>query len=89
MLSTKCEISHRVKQGDCLSPSLFSVYLNYLLTNLKKSNIGCIYGSEYMGVYGYADDLSLLCLFLSGLKEMLNICERYANDKKITFNASK
>ena len=42
-----------------------------------------------MGVYGYADDLSLLCPSFSGLKETLNICERYANDKKITFNASK
>ena len=89
LLSTKCEISNGVKQGGCLSPSLFSVYLNNLITNLKKSNIGCRYGSEYMGVYGYADDLSLLCPSFSGLKEMLNICERYANDKKIIFNASK
>ena len=37
----------------------------------------------------YADDLSLLSPSFSGLKEMLNIGERYANDKKITFNASK
>ena len=89
LLSTKCEISKRVKLGGCLSPSLFSVYLNNLFTNLKKSNIGCRYGSEYMGVYGYADDLSLLWPSFSGLKEMLNICERYAINKKITFNASK
>ena len=60
-----------------------------LIKNLKKSNIGCRYGSEYMGVYGYADDLSLLWLSFSGLKGMLNICERYANNKKITFNATK
>ena len=89
MLSTKCEISNGVKQGGCLSLSLFSVYLNNLITNLKKSNIGCRYGNVYIGVYGYADDLSLLCPSFSGLKEMLNICERYANDKKITFNSSK
>ena len=43
---------------------------------------------HYIWVH-YADDLSLLCSSFSGLKEMLNICERYANDKKITFNASK
>ena len=36
LLSTKCEISNDVKQGGCLSPSLFSVYLNNLITNLKK-----------------------------------------------------
>ena len=43
----------------------------------------------YIGVYGYADDLSLLCPSFSGLNEMLNTCKRYANDKKITFNSSK
>ena len=41
------------------------------------------------GVFGYADDLSLLCLSFSDMKEMLNICERFANDNKILFNASK
>ena len=47
----------------CLSPSLFSVYLNNLITNLKKSNIACRYGSEYMDVYEYADDLSVMFIF--------------------------
>ena len=28
-----------------------------------------------MGVFGYADDLSLLCPSFTGIKEMLNICE--------------
>ena len=36
-----------------------------------------------MGVFGYADDLSLLCPSFSGIKEMLNICERSASDNKI------
>ena len=89
LLSSKCKISNGVKQGGCLSPSLFSVYLNKLIVNLRNSNIGCRYRSEYMGVFGYADDLSLLCPSFSGIKEMLNICERFANDHKILFNASK
>ena len=42
-----------------------------------------------MGVFGYADDLSLLCPSFSGIKEMLYICERFASDNKILFNASK
>ena len=46
LLSTKCEINNGVKQGGCLFPSLFSVYLKNLITNLKKSNISCRYGSE-------------------------------------------
>ena len=40
-----------------------------------------------MRVFGYPDDLSLLCRLLSGIREMLNICERYANESKILFTA--
>ena len=83
--------SNGVKQEGCLSPSLFSVYLNKLIVNLRNSNIGCRYRSEYMGVFAYADELSLLCPSFSGIKEMLNICERFANNNNntILFNASK
>ena len=31
LLSSKCKTSNGVKQGGCLSPSLFSVYLNNLI----------------------------------------------------------
>ena len=37
----------------------------------------------------YADDLSVLCPSFSGMREILKICERYANKNKILFNASK
>ena len=30
-----------VKQGGCMSPTLFSIYLNKLLVILRKSNVGC------------------------------------------------
>ena len=71
VLSSKCKTSNGVKQGGCLSPSLFSVYLNNLIVKLRNSSIGCRYRSEYMGVFGYADDLSLLCPSFSGIREML------------------
>ena len=56
---------------------------------LRNSNIGCRYRSEYMCVFGYADDLSLLCPSFFGMKEMLSICEQYAHDNNIMFNACK
>ena len=43
----------------------------------------------YMGEYGYANDVRILSPTLSGLKEMLNLCEDYAMEHKICFNASK
>ena len=88
LLSDKCNISNDVKQEGCLSPSLFSIYLNNLIINLRNSNIGCKYGSEYMGVSGYADDLSLLFPSFIGIKKMMNICEKYARTYDILFNAT-
>ena len=78
MLSNQYSISNSVKQGGCLSSTLFSIYLNDLIDVLRSSNIGCRYGIHYMGVYCYADDIGLLSPTLSGLKEMLKLCEDYA-----------
>ena len=42
-----------------------------------------------MGVYGYADDISLLCHTVSGMKEMFLTCETFAKQHDILFSASK
>ena len=57
IISSQSHVSNGVQQGGCLSPTLISVYLNELIETLRKHNIGCRYGSEYMGVLCYADDL--------------------------------
>ena len=41
------------------------------------------------GRFAFADDISLLSPTVSGLQDMLKICERYADKYKIHFNASK
>ena len=72
-----------------MSPVLFTVYLDNLLKDLRQRNIGCKIGATYLGVFGYADDLTLLCPSISGLKGMFKICEDYASDYNIIFNAKK
>ena len=42
-----------------------------------------------MVIFTYADDISLLCRTLSGIQHMLHICEAYAFNYKIVFNATK
>ena len=66
VLSKQYSISNGVEQGGCLSPTLFSIYLNDLIDVLRSSNIGCRYGNHYMGVYCYPDDIVLLSPTLSG-----------------------
>ena len=63
-----------------LSPILFIVYIDNLIKTLKQRNVGCKIRNKFFGVYGYADDLTLLCPTLSVLREMLNICDDYAKD---------
>ena len=47
IISERSNISNGVKQGGCLSPTLFSIYLNGLIQDLRLSNIGCRYGNQW------------------------------------------
>ena len=48
IVSSNCYISNGVKQGGCISPTFFSVYLNGLIEKPRKINIECRYSSEFM-----------------------------------------
>ena len=72
-----------------MSPILCIVYFDELIILLKKRNIGCHIGSHFIGALGYADDLTLLSPSLSSLNEMLKICETFAQEYNVTFNAKK
>ena len=70
-----------VRQGDNLSPLLFALFHNDFVYYSSVDRIPD--GNNYMGVYCYADDIGLLSPTLSGLNEMLKLCENYALKHKI------
>ena len=50
-----------VKQGDCLSPTLFSIFLNSLAEELVSSGVGLKLDNEtFLNVLLYADDIVLI-----------------------------
>ena len=51
LLSDKCKISNGVKQGGCLSPSLFSIYL-YNLIIIQILTIFVFHGGKLLDDYG-------------------------------------
>ena len=79
-------ISNGVKQGAILSAILYCIYTNGIFQELRRSNIGCFIGRNYVGVLGYADDLYLIAPCIDALQEMLSICERYAADHNLKFS---
>lgn len=82
-------VTNGVKQGGVLSPTLFGVYVDGMLVNLKELGIGCYIGDIFCGALGYADDLMLLVPTIRSLRRMIKVCEKYALDYNIQFNGSK
>ena len=84
--SDEFTIINGTRQGSVLSPLLFSVYLDDLLKELRKRQLGCHIGGVWMGACGYADDLALLAPSRDVLQGMLNICESYALEHNLVFS---
>ena len=82
------KIKNGVKQGAILSAVLYCVYTNGLFEKLRKLRIGCHVNATYVGVMGYADDLLLLSPSISGLQEMLKVCEQYAMSHNLKFSTN-
>ena len=71
-----------VKQGGVISPILFSIYYDELITRLSSSRYGCLSSGKFVGALAYADDITLICPSLHGLQEMVKMYHVTFNDKK-------
>lgn len=81
--------SNGVKQGGVLSPVLFCVYMDGLLNRLSRAGVGCYIGTTFVGALAYADDIVLLAPTPSAMNRMLAVCDRFAAEYDVLFNASK
>ena len=88
-LSNMYNMTNGVKQGAVLSPILFTMYIDGLFYELKRAGVGCHINGEYVGAFGYADDIILLSPSLCALKHSITLCEDYAKRFKILFNSIK
>ena len=79
-------VKNGVRQGAILSPSLFCVYLDSLLSQLRDAGIGCHIGGQFLGAFGYADDVTLLAPTRKGLQSMLQICEDFSTKHAMLFS---
>ena len=79
-------IVNGTKQGSVLSPTIFSVYVDDLLIELRKLGVGCYVGDIFMGAFGYADDLVLLAPSREAMQLMLNTCQDHASRHNLLFS---
>ena len=79
-----------VRQGECLSPFLFAMYVNDLETELAiKGVAGIDIGIININILLYADDIILFGKNPEDLQNALNVLDEYCQRWKLTVNTSK
>ena len=77
------------RQGGVWSPFLYLCFINGLIENLVKLNIGFSIANNSLCAPTVADDMLLLSLSRNSLQIMLNECYRYSCMWRYQYNASK
>ena len=78
-----------VRQGASISPLLFALYIDDLFRRLEKSGLGCYINEQFMGAYGYADDIVIISPNKSGLQKMINICDDFCTEHGIKISCDE
>ena len=83
------DITAGVRQGGVLSPDLYSIYVDDLISQLMSLNKGCYFGNIFAAALFYADDMAILAPSIRGLQALLDVCEAYCLEWDIGLNAKK
>ena len=85
--SSKYLLLAGIRQGGVLSPTLFSIYVNDMLT--KFTSFGCQLLGLSVSALMYADDLVLMSPSVTELQAMINICCQQLAMLDLKINVSK
>lgn len=88
-LSESFPLQQGTRQGSICAPFLYTVLLDELLKTLDNSGYGLKINDISLCAPTQADDIVLLSLSKSGLSELIDICRKYANKWRYTYNPSK
>jgi len=87
--SEKFKTSLGVKQGGCLSPLLYAIYVSDISDIVDRLNVGVKVGGQLVNILMYADDIALLTETKKDMKILLDAITDYGHDKEIKFNGTK
>ena len=79
-----------IRQGDGLSPVLFSLFMNDLPQYLRDDHCPeVMIGSHSLNCLIYADDLLVLSPSPEGLQKSINVIKKYTEEWKLEVNTKK
>ncbi|NXD14035.1 POLR protein, partial [Nothocercus nigrocapillus] len=87
--SDRIKILGGVKQGDPLSPILFSLALDPLLCGLESKGAGYKYGEQLVTSLAFADDLALLSDSWEVVNRNIKVVEDFCHQTRLRVQASK
>ncbi len=79
-------ITAGVRQGDTLSPTLFSLYMNELVQNAIDTNIGIHIDDYIIVILIYTDDICLIADSEVDLHKLLDIVDRWCDQWRMQVN---
>ena len=83
------DVTSGVRQGDSLSPTLFSLFLNDLAVEIKNLNDGIMIGALCLSILLYADDICLLAPTPEKLQNMLDVVSDWCRKWGMQINTKK
>ena len=89
LLSQWFEVNIGVRQGDNLSPTLFSIFINDLAVEIKKMRLGVSNGNNKVSILLYAGDIAIVSENEINLQLMLNRLHKWCQNWFLTINTDK
>ena len=89
LLTDSFNVMSGVKQGDIISPTLFSMYLNDLATGIKSLNLGVEIDDFNLAILLYADDIVLIAPDETSLQAMLSFISDWCRKWRMAVNLDK